>query len=133
MIVMEGEGIRENVKLDRNISTEIDHVKPKLSGSQSLLTQELLVDGLQTSISNAAHYVLAQGLEVLGTVVVGKSSRSHKFKKEKEKPERFLKEVNTCRMEKEELEKKKLRKEAALSGITWSVVNFERAVTCLRT
>lgn len=59
MTVTENDRNRANVEGEANVSTEMEDLEAMLSGSQSVLMQEPLVEELQTHVLNVVNHSLA--------------------------------------------------------------------------
>lgn len=75
-----------------------------------MIWQELLAEELQTPINILAYCALALGFEVVANVLIGKKLLNEDCKWVKEEQDRFLEELNMCKMEKKKLETTLLEK-----------------------
>lgn len=67
------------MKDQESTSTDTDDLEAMPSGTQPVLAEYLLVGELTTSIPILVHLVLADGLEALDGMSVGKESRNYEL------------------------------------------------------
>lgn len=82
MTVMKKDRKREILKGEKFASKETDDLRA-MPPSQPVLTQESLVGKLRTPIPDVVHHELAQSLELLGDISVGKEFRYDEFERMK--------------------------------------------------
>lgn len=124
--VTENDGNHENAEGEGSASTKTGDLEKMPSGFQPVRTQNPIVRMLPTPIPNKVHHSFAQGLDVQSDVLVGERSRDDEFERVEDESYCLLEELNTYKIEKENLENTLLEKRVVMKGMTQSLVDLER-------